>query len=635
MSFTIIVHKVRGFYGEREGKSSLPRACFLAYGLFVKKLYFFLFAFVLASPALLVFFPQANRHEIIREIGPLLGLGVLVLCFFAAFLCKHWKENRLSIQGKRSVLLPFALFVLWSLLSFFFAEVSVFGFAEIFMLLIGGLLLLILPQESYFPRALPWVFSGIILLATGIGIYGFLTTEHLRFFGFFYDPSIAADAWPNAYASFFLLTFPFLIYAFYGALFSSSSSLWGGLWRAVLTALSCAGFFLSLSRGAFLAAMVASFLLVLMLLIQGKGGIFLRFRFWMHLVGVLLLTMLFVNGILTLKMGQNGMDLGSRLTFTEPEGGNSASERLQFFKGALHLIQDQPFLGTGPSSFRAVYPRVQQGFLALSDHPHNLLLKWGVERGLPAVLFFLVFLLSLFWYTHPFRSQSSPLSTVAWVGLLGFMAHHMIDYNLNFVTNALALIFVFACLIAQIPLKSSRLALAMSAALAVLLALSGLRLAADELMFNRLSSLDEEGLLPLIQDFSPLLPAWEWYEKVGSSEGWVKEAWILKQLEANPLDAQAWSWLGTWQEEQGALEEARESYEMALSVNPKNTFLYRLQYARVLELLGDEAALEALYLEMEPLIEEYAALFKINLHYTQSSAERTYLEELGVWREAF
>lgn len=565
---------------------------------------------LLASPFLLSFYPETNRYEIIRETGPLLALGVGVLAWLALRPFKeHFKPTSMP------ALLLLLGFMASTTLSFFTAEVQSFGFAEVFMLWIALLIYLPISQEKSTGKALTWALALTLVASVLIGVHAYLVTDHTRFFGFFYDAHIKADAWPNAFADFCLLTFPFFVLAF-----SKRRS----FFKLVLTAFVLSGFVLSASRGSFIV-------------LPPTLAFFALAHFYSHRrlprlrsAGALLLTFLlagvFVKGLIFFKNQDfEAVDLGDRLTFTETEGGNSMTERLQFFEGALTLIAEHPWLGTGPTSFRFTYQPLQQGFLALSDHAHNLWLKYASERGLPAALFFLSFIVFLFWKTHPFQKkpdESHALRLAAWTALVAFFGHQMVDYNLNFITNALIFWFILALLAAQLPRQKTLLAPLTVAVLALAVSGTGLNLVSDELTFNRLQSLEE------IQSFDPLLPSYEWYEKVGSVAPELKVAVLLKQLEENPLDSAAWLLLGETYEAESNLEKARSAYESAIAANPKNTFDSYLHFARVLTLQNDAAALQALAVQVSPYFEEYQALYDKNLHYTRSTSEMDRMKEL-------
>ena len=573
-----------------------------------------LFLLLLASPLLMTFYPETNRYEIIRETGPLLVLGMGTLAWLVARPPRDLLRPT-SVPG----LLLLLGFILMSTLSFFTADVQSFGFAEVFMLWICFLVYLPLSQEKNAGNKVTWALALTLVASAFIGAKGYLQTDHTRFFGFFYDPLIKADAWPNAFADFFLLTFPFFVLAFYK--FRSPLV-------PVLTAFLLAGFVLSASRGSFLVVPPALTFFALAHLYTHRKLPRLRFRTLGALILTLLLTAIFVKGLVTFKnQDSKAVDLGDRLTFSETEGGNSLRERLEFFEGALALVQENPWFGTGPTSFRFTYQPHQQGFLAISDHAHNIWLKYASERGLPATLFFFAFMVFLFWKTHPFQKHpegSHALRLAAWTGLVAFFGHQMVDYNLNFVTNALVFWIIVALLASHLPTQRTRLAPVSLFMIALLISAGGLKLASDELTFNRLQTRKQ------IEDFNPLLPSYEWYEKFGSVAPELKILTYQKQLEVNPMDSTVWIFLGEAYEADGDLTKAREAYEMAIHVNPKNSFLPYLRLASLLATQGDTAALQSLADQITPYFEEYQMLYDKNLHFTQATHELENMHALQI-----
>ena len=586
----------------------------------LKKLNATLFTLLLASPLFLSFYQAGNRFEIIREVAPLLALGVGILTWlFVRGFKKSTQPTSLPL------LLLFLGFLLTTTLSWMSSDITSFGFAEVFVLWMCFLVYLPFSQEETWGPKVTRALALTLVAASVIGVYGYLTTDHTRFFGFFYNPELKPDAWPNAYADFFLMTFPFLTLLLFD---TNRKGRVLSLATLLLLAFVLAGFVLTASRGAFLALIPALGFFALVQLHRHRfASVMKLFKLKTLLSGLVILicTVAFTTGITNLKnQSSEAVDLGARLNFAEAEGGNSFSERLQFFEGALTMIREKPLLGYGPSSFKFAYQAYQQGFLAISDHPHNLWLKLAVERGIPSALFLLAFLGFLFVKTNPFRKDSRDTFTLAaWTGLLALLAHSMIDYNLNFVTNALIFWFILGVLASQTSKKKTHLAPAALLLVSVLVAAAGLKLAIDELTFNRLQTVAQ------VEAFHPLLPSYEWYEKIGSTQDPLFiTATIQKQIDSNPMDSNGWSLLGQEKEREGDLEAAREAYEKSIEVSPKNTFSHYLALAKILTLQNDAAALQTLSDQLAPLFEEYQKLYDANLHFTRGTKEMEYVEEL-------
>ncbi|MCX5642565.1 MAG: O-antigen ligase family protein [Candidatus Omnitrophica bacterium] len=76
--------------------------------------------------------------------------------------------------------------------------------------------------------------------------------------------------------------------------------------------------------------------------------------------------------------------------------------RYPLWKGSADMVAQKPMTGFGPGSFLAVFQRFRpadyynrQEVAPLSDHSHNEYLELASESGLPALVFFLIFLASV------------------------------------------------------------------------------------------------------------------------------------------------------------------------------------------------------------------------------------------------
>jgi hypothetical protein len=170
----------------------------------IKKVYLYVLALL---PLAMQYYPTANKFDLIRYFSPYYIVAVFILAGFALF----W------ISEKRVAKLNWVIlaFIVFSSLSFIFADVKTFGFAEIFMLWLVGITMTFLgvkEARDELRKILPFALSAILIANVLGGIATYMSTDHLRFFGLFYNPEIKADAWPNAFANFFLLSFPFFLF---------------------------------------------------------------------------------------------------------------------------------------------------------------------------------------------------------------------------------------------------------------------------------------------------------------------------------------------------------------------------------------------------------------------------------------
>jgi len=98
--------------------------------------------------------------------------------------------------------------------------------------------------------------------------------------------------------------------------------------------------------------------------------------------------------------------------------------RYPLWKGSADMIIQKPMTGFGPGSFLAVFQRFRpadyynrQEVAPLSDHSHNEYLELASESGLPAAIFFLIFLTAIF--VLSFRKLAKKTGNREWFLLAG------------------------------------------------------------------------------------------------------------------------------------------------------------------------------------------------------------------------
>jgi O-antigen ligase len=559
---------------------------------------------LLVSPLFMFMYPRTNKVDWIEFINPLLVYSLILM---VAFLISR-------IKGVSQVKTPVSLllFIVFTVAAYFFSDVRAFGFGEVLMSMIGGLTFLFFAvdeNKQKLEKYLPAVLTGILLISAAVGMKAFWTTDHLRFFGFFFDPSIKANAWPNAYATFFLLTAPFVMFFFWKlpGKFSYISTILAGLLLST--------FFLTYSRAGLIALIIqAAIALVLFrrsIRFSNTGvKIFLTFIFSAFLSFYAIDAVKSINWVT--------VDLKERITFTETLGGTSVNERAEFFAGSVELIKQKPFFGWGPMSFKWVYPQFQGGFLAISDHPHNIFLKIATERGLLAMLSFIVFMAIVFVKNNPFSSKSDLITKIGWLGIMGAFIHSMVDYNFNFFSVEIVFWFILALLSR---LKETRTNF-FAVMLIVAILLSGLIIKLETRQFYRIidAPTDEK-----IREFNPLMPLWSFHK---INDVFESELALNKQLDVNAYDTRALGGLARYEKDKGNYSNAISIYEKIIKIDPKNTFEHYLEYAKLLKDQNQTEKLRQLSTLVRPLMEEYKNLYKINLHYTQRTNEMNYVRQL-------
>ena len=97
------------------------------------------------------------------------------------------------------------------------------------------------------------------------------------------------------------------------------------------------------------------------------------------------------------------------------------------------MIRDHPLTGVGPDMVRQVYAgyRDPDAVKQLNPHLHNVPIQIGAERGLPALLIWLWFVVTLIRdFVRKRRSSDLPsLPTAALACVVAMLAAGMFEYN--------------------------------------------------------------------------------------------------------------------------------------------------------------------------------------------------------------
>jgi O-antigen ligase len=120
--------------------------------------------------------------------------------------------------------------------------------------------------------------------------------------------------------------------------------------------------------------------------------------------------------------------LYSTFSLTDP----SNRDRLAMMKSGWRIIKDDPLTGVGPDMIIQVYPayRDKDAVNQRNPHLHNVPLQIAAERGIPALLVWLWFIVTLirdFWRMR--RSDQPSLSNAALAGIAAMLAAGLFEYN--------------------------------------------------------------------------------------------------------------------------------------------------------------------------------------------------------------
>ncbi|MBP9773495.1 MAG: O-antigen ligase family protein [Candidatus Peribacteraceae bacterium] len=606
----------------------------------------------------------------IEKIALCVSIAILILWKGGKAVDATWMVGTLAIflttidclRSRPSKKIPMVLLLLigawcvWTVLSFVVSTTMNYGLDEVLQTISLSLVFLWALRRSgnnvdrYSLEArIAQTISVAVLLACALGIAVYIFQPVSRFVGSFFDYRFHTDYWPNAWGEFVLLAWPMLVWTLWSKPLTklSGSSFW---LRSLTIGLLLGCLLLSYSRGSLLA-------LGVQLVLSACLMVFGRLKLPIKKTGIVLATatltavILFV-GINSIRSQTYAVEsVIKKATFTSAEKASSVSERSQFWQQATTLTKAHPFLGWGPYSFRFVQPQLQQDILATTDHPHNVLLKLAMERGIPAAVFFgLIFLIVFGLHLHSLRPSKREQhdTTTRWfvlasfVAIAGVLAHNMIDYNLQFVGISLPL-WVLAGLGSGIALR--REATLQSNAVTfehtgrLLVAVILLSVLIIEGRYLYLSSkgrhAEAAGDMQTALDYydattqslftrDTLLSTANLHLKRGEMQKASEniEAYMKQNIE----DGRAWKLKGNSEEAQNM--SPRESYKRAFGILRYNDVSTIVSYVQFLE-QSDRAMLDDKRKEIESLMNDYQLAVENNVHFIAQSSNVEALVELS------
>ena len=309
------------------------------------------------------------------------------------------------------------------------------------------------------------VFCITTIAACVIGLFVYVFQPVDRAVGTFFDYRFHTDYWPNAWAEYLLMAWPILLYwilknfQFDAKDGRSRIEL---LIRCIVLGIVFGCLFLTYSRGAMLVLIAQITLWAMFVYIKTKPHFPVSRIIPIAAVFLSISVITFLSANTLRSQYYQVQDVQEKVTFTASEGTSSISERGQFWSQAVILAAKKPLWGWGPYSFRFVQPQLQEGVLATSDHPHNVLLKLLVERGVFAGALFIMLVLIIARRSAAvlltkevyFTEVTFSISTFMVIGLFGVLLHNMIDYNLQFVAISLPLWLFFGVVMLNLDITS-------------------------------------------------------------------------------------------------------------------------------------------------------------------------------------
>lgn len=279
------------------------------------------------------------------------------------------------------------------------------------------------PEGALWHRSiLLLLFAGLLTLMVGVYFYWAGSGDIHGLFGN-----------KNHFAGYLLLLLPLSL-----SLFLSASGRRELLAYGLTAVLLATGLLLSQSRGAWIAALPALGLVIW--LRRRAAGL------WGRLLAVTVLAIalaLLINSTAlqgAVTVGSLAVrDVAAATSGAEPAG--TLGPRLDYWRGALGIARDHPWLGTGPGTFGNAYPAYQSNPVNYSRYAHQILLQTLAEAGvlgLAALLWLLAVTGVVVWRSRVWdRVQEVALAQVpqgaAVVGLagglVGSLTHNLLELD--------------------------------------------------------------------------------------------------------------------------------------------------------------------------------------------------------------
>ena len=221
---------------------------------------------------------------------------------------------------------------------------------------------------------------------------------------------------------------------------------------AIILLMVVISIFILLSRGAFIAFAISTFLLILYFFIKSNNRKF----FISTIYFVIILAGYFISSSFINSKGTNIInDRVSSISIDRAD--ESIDERLRFYSAAVKSISKNPILGIGIGNWKIETIRYDAKNLVgyrVPNHAHNDFLQVAAESGLIALVFFLGFIFYpfIFYLKNKLYKESNDVFFI----VLIMMTVYIIDSMLNFpISRPVSHIFLVFMLIVVIKLKEA------------------------------------------------------------------------------------------------------------------------------------------------------------------------------------
>lgn len=360
----------------------------------------------------------------------LLQMGAAVLCAWAAALCVQKKE-KIFTKENWTLYLPFVCYYGWVLVAFLGAPYKTDAWEEFSRyILYFGLTAAVISQ---FRLGAARIVGKCIIAAAWVSfIYGLVQiadcwlpgVDFLPWRGFFGARVFSTHANPNFFADFIV----FANFIVLGAwLHSRSKKL------LALAGLGLVNLFFTESKGAWLGFAASAVFFAGVYINTLAAGLKKYARRINAAAAVFLVGAFVVTGIYAAKRFQ------------------SVSFRLHTWSASAQMAADSPVMGTGPGSFKTIYPAYRKPQIFYIENAHNtetqhaeneLLEQWATTGTVGLALFLWMCFFVLAFGVKNLKRWGMPSEKAYWLlaytaGFFGILAHNLVDVSLHFASTGL------------------------------------------------------------------------------------------------------------------------------------------------------------------------------------------------------
>lgn len=284
------------------------------------------------------------------------------------------------------------------------------------------------------------------ILAASYGIIQSIGFDPVRWQTDFSRRAASTLGNPNFLAGQLILAIPLAISLFFSEKLSKPVSI-------IMIIVLCSALVLSQTRGAY-AGFIVSLIIFFILTSKYEKELFNRFKTPISAVFFVLFILFLIY------IGVNS-EIRTRIKDALTLKDSSATIRVSLWKNTMHLIKENPLLGTGAGNFEIKYPYYQYKSLKYRDffendfyksgHAHNDLLQIMGEYGIPASGFIILLFYTLFLNgIKVLKTQNNAKFFIIAVlsGVAGILIHGLFNFPLLIIPTTATFYVLSGCLTA-------------------------------------------------------------------------------------------------------------------------------------------------------------------------------------------